>query len=163
MRSASVIGTLKLLAALLLGVCLLLPFYSLPEADGSKAYTHAWDLVDGDWGTAGLVALAFLWPWLPAALRGRAGKGRRHLVALAAEPVLAIFSIVLIVAIRSSAFSIVPLFGPWLMIPVSGSPAIGSTLGLVADGIYLAAWVAGGVGWVVRRRSLARNLTHAAC
>jgi len=143
MRGSSVMGGLKLLAGIALGVSLLLPLYSLPTSEGARAYTYAWDLARGDWGTASLLAIAFLWPLLPAALRWRARHKTRRIAALVVEPALAVFSGTMIMAVRASAFSFMTELAPWLWIPVSGSPAIGSTLGLAADALYLLAWLAG--------------------
>jgi hypothetical protein len=131
------------LAAIALGVSLLFPLYSVPTSEGPRAYTYAWDLARGDAGSAGLLALAFLWPLLPAALRWRAWRRTRRIAALVAEPALALFSLTIIIAIRATAFSFMAVFPPWLIVPVSGSPAIGSTLALAADGLYLLAWIGG--------------------
>jgi hypothetical protein len=160
MRGSSVTGGLKLLAGIALGVSLLLPLYSVPTSEGPRAYTHAWRLAGDDATSAGLLAVAFLWPLVPAALRWRARRRVRRIAALVAEPALAVFSATVIVAVRASAFSFVALLPPWLLVPVSGSPAIGSTLGLAADALYLLAWLGGVVasaGAVLRNCS-----THSA-
>lgn len=145
MRGSSVTGSLKLLAGIALGVSFLFPLYSVPTSEGARAFTYVWQLARDDGGSTGLLALALLWPLLPAALRWRARRGTRRIAALVAEPALALFSGAIIIAVRETAFSFVAVFPPWLMVPVSGSPAIGSTLALVGDALYLLAWIGGSI------------------
>ena len=69
MRGSSVTVFLKLMAGVALVVSSLLPLHGLPGADGTRVHGYAWQMARDSWGDAVLLALAFLWPILPALLR----------------------------------------------------------------------------------------------
>ncbi len=76
MRDLTVVERLKLLAAIVLAISLLLPLYSLPGAAGERDPAYAWQLAVDDWGSGGLLALAYLWPAM-LVLFGRFAGSRR--------------------------------------------------------------------------------------
>jgi hypothetical protein len=162
MRGSSVTGALKLTAGVALAVSMLLPLYSLPAVDGSRTTTYAWQLALDAWADAGVLALAFLWPILPAILRRNARSAARRVAALVLEPALAVFSANLIIA-ASFSLTFFPVFPPWFMIPVAGKAGAAVTLGVAANGLYLLAWIAGIAGLVAKRWTKGQSPTPACC
>jgi hypothetical protein len=141
---------MRLGAAVLLAVALLLPLDSLPTLDGRRTYSYAWQVARDDWGSGGLLALAFLWPVIVAVLHGRGAARYRPIVATLAEPALAVFSAILIVVNYRTTWAWQPIV-PWFPVlggPVTGSAAAGSWLGLTADALYMVGWIVS--GWSLR-------------
>jgi hypothetical protein len=132
----------KLEAAGLLFLASLLPLYSFPgRSGGEPTFGYAWPLALEEWGGGLLIVLAFLWP-LPLLVLRRQVPGRRMRVALhALEPLMAAASGCLILLVSEAMMEFRQIF--WvLFLPVSADASAGAYMALVANGLFLVAWLA---------------------
>ena len=133
----------KLAAALLLAGSALLPLYVLPRGEDLSDYCYPWQLAREDLGSAVILAFAYFWPVLVLGLRRLPGSTAWRVTALICEPALAFVSGYILWLLPAVAFGFAQPFGPWLLIPVGASFAVGGVVGLAADIAYLVAFAAG--------------------
>ncbi|MBC8478774.1 hypothetical protein H8D51_04455 [bacterium] len=134
--------SLRVVAGVLLAACLLMPICYQPAAGGESIPTYFWMMIDNNPGTLFLLVVAYLWPLLIVLLLLNT-LGEVRILATILEPLLVLVSALIIVTTVLTTFSWQPLFSWWPVIGVlvSGTPAAGSWLGLIADLLYLLAWL----------------------
>ena len=135
----------KLVAALALAGSALLPLYALQRSGDVSDYYYPWQLAREDPGSAALLAVAYFWPVLVLGLRRLPGSTGWRVTALICEPALAFVSGFILWLVPATAFGFAQPFGPWLLIPVGASFAVGGVVGLAADIAYLVALAAVGL------------------
>ncbi len=142
MRWRQLLIGLKIAAAVLLAISLLLPFYSTPDSSGGSTAVFSWSLAD-DPPHFLLLLAALLWPLIILLLRLRQPGPKRRLLTTVLEPVLALLSAWIIAMTVIFAFSWVPLLPCWPFIGylASATPGPGSILALAANGLYLVTWL----------------------
>jgi hypothetical protein len=135
-------NVLRIFAGVLLIIAVFLPLYTVPTSMGGDAQaTHSWDLAREDAGVA-LLVIAFLGPAAVIILSGHRRSGGWSILLLAAELTLLGMSIAVLSKMAESAITLLPILGPWLSVPVTGSMGTGAWLALAADGILFVLWLA---------------------
>ena len=132
----------KFVAALVLLASVFLPLYALPSNGGVADYYYPWRLASEDPGSAAVLAVAYFWPVLVLALRRLPRSTGWRVTALTCEAALAFLSGFIMWLLPATAFGFTQPFGPWLLIPVGASFAVGGVVGLAADIVYLVALAA---------------------
>ena len=147
MRDKRFLKRLILFTGLLLLCAAALPLYTLPHQNRVTETMFSWQLARED-GVGGLwLACVFLWPWAVVPFIGAApGTGRRR-IGIVFAPLLAAWSVVILLAVQAGAFTYEPIFPilpvPWVV--VAGSIGAGAILAYVADGAFLLGCLAAGL------------------
>jgi hypothetical protein len=145
----------KFVAALVLFASAFLPLYALRSSGDVSDYCYPWQLAREDPGSAVVLAFAYFWPVLVLGLRRLPHSTGWRVTALICEAALAFVSGFILWLLPATAFGFAQPFGPWLLIPVGASFAVGGVVGLAADIAYLVALTAAAVG-LRRATGLAR-------
>lgn len=136
------LNRLRLLACVLLIVSLFLPLYTMPVSwSGAVQSNYLWDVGRGDPAGSVILALAYVLPVTLIVLHRRRLSYLGTIVLVLAEPVLLGISAAVLLTVVNSAFALLPLFGPWLVIPVSVTIGPGAWLALLADGMLASLWL----------------------
>jgi hypothetical protein len=141
-ESKVIIGV-RVAAAVLLVVSVLLPIYSIPGNQGEQDQVrYIWDFVGGDAVGVVLVVFTYLWPVLIFGLGRLRLRGSLRILVQFAAPLLAVGSAIVILWIPQLIFETRVLFF-FLITPVTPQPEWGCYLGVAANGLYLIGWLAG--------------------
>lgn len=136
MQAVRAINILRVLAGILLAVSIFAPLYSVPTSmrgDAQPIYT--WDLARENAGSAVLLAVAYLGPAAVIVLCGCHPSRVWSVLLLAAGLILLAISAAILLALADLAFTFLPILGPWLFVPASGSIGAGLWLALAADAV----------------------------
>ncbi len=147
MPAHAIFNKLRMLTGILLVVAVFLPLYAVSTSWGGDTQSnYVWDFVRGDLVGAGLLVLAYAGPALVILLHRCHLSRARSLLLFVTEPFLLVMSAAIVIASASSAITLLPVLGPWLLIPASASMDSGAWLALAADGVLLSLWGAS-MGW----------------
>jgi hypothetical protein len=137
-----VIAGVRVAAAVLLVVSVLVPIYSIPGNRGEEDQVrYIWDFVDGDAVGVVLVVLTYLWPVLIFGLGRLRLRGAWRILVQFAAPLMAVGSAIVILWIPQLIFETTVLFF-FLITPVTPQPEWGCYLGVAANGLYMIGWLA---------------------
>jgi hypothetical protein len=145
---------LKILAALLLLLCLFLPLYhfSGPAADEAVRSASAWHHLREDWRATFPILVAFLWPVATLALAWKASRRRRSTLVQLAEPLLAALSVLVVLWIPQLVWGTKTL-SVFIVGFEQARPAVGCYLAVIANGLYFVAWLSETLRpWVIGSR-----------
>lgn len=134
---------LRILAGVLLIVSLFLPLYVVPTSlSGGYQANYVWDIARGDLAGVFLLMFAFAMPAAIIVLHRVRLPGIASVALMISEPLVLGMSATILLTLASSAFSMLPLFGPWLLMPASSTISAGAWMALSAECVLLLLWAA---------------------